>query len=125
VEALAEAASLIDEDDAAETLDSLAADPARARAVVAFLLTEEALPAPPAPAGELDVEGLSLRDELAEAEHEVAAFIHRLHWGSTPHDTEPGDGSDCHECYADAERLLDLIVSAVYSSAADAPEGRS
>jgi hypothetical protein len=40
-------------------LTALAADPARARAVAAALLTEEELPAPPAPVGELDVAQLA------------------------------------------------------------------
>ena len=55
---------------------------------------------------------LDLRDELLDAMHEVAGRMHWFLWGDSPHDTEPGDGSDCHECYAEAARIFDIIVEA-------------
>jgi hypothetical protein len=58
-------------------------------------------------------ERLDLRDELIDAEHEVASFLHPYIWGDVPHVDEPGDGDDCNECYGQAERLFAIIVDAV------------
>ncbi len=56
--------------------------------------------------GSLYVLRLDFRDELAYAEHEVAARLHRYLWGDTPHQIEPDDGSDCQMCYDETAGLL-------------------
>jgi hypothetical protein len=59
------------------------------------------------------IDRLDIRDELIDATHETAAFLHAFLWPGSGHDTEPDDGSDCHECYHQAERLLSVIADAI------------
>lgn len=71
-----------------------------------------------AAAPSLDVEALPFRDELAEAEHEVAARLHVYLWGKdVPHQDEPEDGSDCQMCWDETNGLFyGTIVPAVEAS---------
>lgn len=59
---------------------------------------------------------LDVADELPDADHEIASFLHPYIWGNTTHVDEPGDGDDCHECYQQSENLRAVIVAALGAS---------